>query len=168
MLDAILADDAQLRRVVSDELAEVAKAYGTPRRTVLLASAGQAASAAAVPLEVPDDPCFVHLSSAGLLARTTDVEPPGPPGDRATHDVVVSTVGTTARGQVGALTTAGRLIRLDVLDLPTIPPTAGSPHLQGGQHGDIDHFHRVGSRPCEGTSQRLDLLVVILAPGIVE
>ncbi len=131
-LDAILADDAQLRRVVSDELADVAKAYGTPRRTVLLASAGQTA-VSAVPLEVPDDPCFVHLSSAGLLARTSDVEAPGPVGDRATHDVVVSTVRTTARGQVGALTTTGRLLRLDVLDLPTIPPTAGSPHLQGGQ-----------------------------------
>jgi DNA gyrase subunit A len=132
-LDAILADDAQLRRVVSDELAEVAKAYGTPRRTVLLASAGQAATTAAVPLEVPDDPCFVHLSSAGLLARTSDAEPPGPVGDRATHDVVLATVRTTARGQVGALTTTGRLLRLDVLDLPTLPPTAGSPHLGGGQ-----------------------------------
>ncbi|GAA1942663.1 DNA gyrase/topoisomerase IV subunit A [Nocardioides marmoribigeumensis] len=131
-LDQILGDDAQLRRVVSDELAEVAKAYGTPRRTVLLASAGQTA-VSAVPLEVADDPCFVHLSSAGLLARTSDAEPPGPVGDRATHDVVVSTVRTTARGQVGALTTTGRLLRLDVLDLPTIPPTAGSPHLQGGQ-----------------------------------
>ncbi len=132
-LDTILADDGQLRRVVSDELAEVAKAYGTPRRTVLLAAAGQAASASSVPLEVPDDPCLVHLSSAGLLARTSDVEPPGPPTDRATHDVVLATVRTTARGQVGALTSTGRLLRLDVLDLPTLPPTAGSPHLQGGQ-----------------------------------
>ena len=39
-LDAILGDDALLRKVVSDELAEVAKTYGTPRRTVLLESAG--------------------------------------------------------------------------------------------------------------------------------
>ena len=75
-LDAILNDEKQLRRVVSDELADVAKAHGTPRRTVLLQSAGQP-SATAVPLEVADDPCFVCLSSAGLLARTTDLEPPG-------------------------------------------------------------------------------------------
>ena len=39
-LDAILGDEKMLRKVVSDELAEVAKTYGTPRRTVLLASAG--------------------------------------------------------------------------------------------------------------------------------
>ena len=75
-LDAILADEGRLRKVVSDELAEVAKTYGTPRRTVLLASAGQTVSAA-VPLEVADDPCFVYLSSSGLLARTSDTEEPG-------------------------------------------------------------------------------------------
>ena len=130
-LDEILADDAKLRKVVSDELAEVAKTYGTPRRTVLLESAGQSVSAA-VPLEVADDPCFVYLSSSGLLARTTDVETPGEGGGRAKHDVAVSAVRTTARGQVGALTNLGRLVRLDVLDLPSLPATANAPHLQGG------------------------------------
>lgn len=130
-LDEILGDDTRLRKVVSDELAEVAKTYGTPRRTVLLESAGQAVSAA-VPLEVADDPCFVYLSSSGLLARTSDTEPPGEGGGRAKHDVVVSAVRTTARGQVGALTTLGRLVRLDVLDLPGLPATANAPHLQGG------------------------------------
>ena len=66
--------------MVSDELAEVAKTYGTPRRTVLLESAGQPVTAAAAPLEVADDPCFVYLSSTGLLARTTDAT--SPLGDR--------------------------------------------------------------------------------------
>ncbi len=130
-LDAILGDDKQLRAVVSGELAEVAKAHGTPRRTVLLESAGVAATAA-VPLEVADDPCFVFLSSAGLLARTGDATAPGEGGDRAQHDVIVSAVAATARGQVGVLTSAGRVIRLDVLDLPTLPGTANAPHLQGG------------------------------------
>ena len=130
-LDAILSDDALLRTVVSDELADVAKAYGTPRRTVLLASAGQPVSTA-VAMEVADDPCFVYLSSSGLLARTTDTEPAGQGGGRTKHDVVVSSVRATARGQVGALTSAGRLMRLDVLDLPTLPGTANHPHLQGG------------------------------------
>ena len=40
-LDEILGDEAKLRRVVSDELADVAKTYGTPRRTVLLEASGQ-------------------------------------------------------------------------------------------------------------------------------
>ena len=70
-LEAILADEALLRKVVSDELAEVAKTYGTPRRTVLLESAGTTVTAAAAPLEVADDPCFAFLSSSGLLARTS-------------------------------------------------------------------------------------------------
>jgi DNA gyrase subunit A len=130
-LDAILADDKLLRKVVSDELAEVAKTYGTPRRTVLLESAG-AAVTAAVPLEVADDPCFVYLSSSGLLARTTTVDPPGSGGARAKHDVIVSAVRSTARGEVGALTTQGRALKLGVLDLPTLPATANDPHLTGG------------------------------------
>ena len=130
-LDAILEDDRLLRTVVSDELNDVAKTYGTPRRTVLLASAGQPVSAT-VSAEVADDPCFVYLSSSGLLARTAATEPPGHGGSRTKHDVVVSAVRSTARGQVGALTSLGRLVRLDVLDLPTLPGTANHPHLQGG------------------------------------
>jgi DNA gyrase subunit A len=134
-LTAILEDEALLRRVVSDELADVAKQHGTPRRTVLLESAGSgqaSAAAASLPLEVSDDPCFVLLSSAGLLARTTGQDPLGDGGGRAKHDVVVSAVAATARGQVGAVTSQGRLMRLDVLDLPTLPSTANAPHLQGG------------------------------------
>ena len=130
-LTAILEDEGLLRKVVSDELADVAKQHGTPRRTVLLESAGSPVSAA-VPLEVTDDPCFVLLSSAGLLARTTDQEPLGDAGGRSKHDVVVSAVRATARGQVGVVTSQGRLRRLDVLDLPTLPSTANAPHLQGG------------------------------------
>ncbi|HET8604970.1 MAG TPA: DNA topoisomerase (ATP-hydrolyzing), partial [Marmoricola sp.] len=131
-LDEILADEDRLRAVVSDELAEVAKTYGTPRRTVLLESSGVSAAASATPLEVADDPCFVFLSSSGLLARSTTDETPGDGGGRVKHDVVVSAVPATARGEVGVLTSAGRLLRLSVLDLPTLPPTANHPSLQGG------------------------------------
>jgi DNA gyrase subunit A len=130
-LDAILGDDALLRKVVSDELNDVARTYGTPRRTVLLESAGQTVSAA-VQLEVTDDPCLVLLSSTGLLARTASTEDLGDGEGRAKHDVVVSVVRATARGQVGVLTSHGRLVKLDVLDLPTLPGTANHPHLQGG------------------------------------
>jgi DNA gyrase subunit A len=130
-LDAILGDDKLLRKVVSDELNDVARTYGTPRRTVLLESAGQTVTAS-VALEVADDPCFVYLSSSGLLARTSDTGTPGDGEGRAKHDVVVSAVRATARGQVGALTTQGRLVKVEVLDLPTLPGTASHPHLQGG------------------------------------
>lgn len=62
-LQAILADESRLRRLTSQEMADVAKVYGTPRRTILLDSAGAGVSGAvgtvsvrgtAVPLEVED------------------------------------------------------------------------------------------------------------------
>jgi DNA gyrase subunit A len=130
-LDEILGDETRLRKVVADELAEVAKTYGTPRRTVLLEASGQTATAA-TPLEVADDPCFVYLSSSGLLARSTSLESPGEDGARTRHDVIVSAVRATARGEVGVLTSRGRLVKLGALDLPTLPSTANHPNLQGG------------------------------------
>ncbi|NYG57878.1 DNA gyrase subunit A [Nocardioides daedukensis] len=131
-LDAILADEKVLRKVVSDELAEVAKTYGTPRRTVLLEASGVATKIADVPLEVADDPCRVFLSSTGLLARTSGDDEPGDGGGRAKHDVIVSSIRSTARGEIGVLTNRGRVIRVGVVDLPTLPPTANHPHLSGG------------------------------------
>jgi DNA gyrase subunit A len=136
-LDAILADDQLLRKVVSDELGEVAKTFGTPRRTVLLESAGVTVSAAAASIEVPDDPCFAYLSSSGLLARSSSDELPSGEGARANHDVIVSAVRTTARGEIGALTSRGRVVRLNVLDLPALPGSANHPNLQGGLPFDL-------------------------------
>lgn len=130
-LDAILADEKLLRKVVSDELTDVAKEHGTPRRTVLLASAGNTVTAT-TPVEVADDPCFALLSSSGLLARTTSGAAPGQGEGRANHDVVTSAVRTTARGEVGVLTNRGRLLRVGVLDMPELPDSANDPNLQGG------------------------------------
>src|SRR5690606_16898066 len=137
-LTEILESEERLREVVSAELAEVAAAHATPRRTVLLESDGIPASAAATSLEVADDPCRVLLSSTGLLARTTTDEPLLPGGKRAKHDVIVSEVAATARAEIGAVTTTGRVVRLPVLDLPALPPTAQSPTLSGG--GKVQEF----------------------------
>ncbi len=131
-LDEILGDESRLRNVVSDELGEVAKTFGTPRRTVLLEASGPVAAASSTPLEVADDPCYVFLSSSGLLARTTTLDLPGDGGGRTRHDVIVSAVTATARGEVGVVTSAGRVVKLGVLDLPTLPSTANHPNLQGG------------------------------------
>jgi DNA gyrase subunit A len=130
---AILENEKLLMRLVSNELAEVAKAHGTPRRTVLLESSGaSAASAASSPLEIADDPCWVLLSSTGLLARTGTAEPVSAEGARSRHDVITGAVPTTARGEFGLVTSTGRMIRLSALDLPTLPPTNGAPSLSGG------------------------------------
>ena len=132
-LGAILDDDALLRRTVSGELADVARQFATPRRTVLLESAGvPAAAAAAAQLEVTDEPCVVLLSSTGLLARSTGAQPLPEGGERSKHDVVVGVVRATVRGEVGLVTSAGRMLRLSVVDLPGLPPTATAPSLAGG------------------------------------
>jgi DNA gyrase subunit A len=140
-LTAILESDEKLRDLVSDELADVAKRFGTPRRTVLMEGTGQARPAA-VPLEVADDPCVVLLSATGLLAR---VAVPGPPADladpgpaerpvasRAPHDTLTSAVRATARGAVGVVTSAGRMLKLSVMEIPALALSASAPSLAGG------------------------------------
>jgi len=170
-LTAILDSEQRLRELVSSELAAVSEKFATPRRTVLLEGTGAAPRAAAVSLEVADEPCTVLLSSAGLLARTAAQPPAGTqdtlpaddmdgergsvrsrrkpgsdgPGQRAAHDVIVSAVSSTARGTVGVVTSAGRLIRLGVLELPALPPSAHSPALSGG--APVSEF--ITTRPGE-------------------
>lgn len=146
-LEAILASDELLRDLVSGELGVIAEKYGTPRRTVLLESeavsptvaAALAAStpgpkgkAAALPLEIPDDPCWALLSVSGQVARTSNQEPLAEAGPRAKHDVFRSVVKTTARGEIGAVTSQGRMLRLQVMDMPVLPPMSGLPNLAGG------------------------------------
>jgi DNA gyrase subunit A len=133
-LDALLADPALLRATVSDELAAVAERFGTPRRTVLLDAAVVAARPApgTATLEVADDPCRVLLSATGLLARADGLSALGRGGGRARHDAVAGVVRATTRGQVGLVTSFGRVHRLGVVDLPALPPTATAPALVGG------------------------------------
>ncbi|WP_420035964.1 DNA gyrase/topoisomerase IV subunit A [Streptomyces sp. cg28] len=131
-LTGILDSDTELRKLVSTELAAVAKKFGSDRRTVLLESAGT--PVASVSLQVADDPCRVLLSSTGLLARTANGEPfqEDDGAKRVKHDLIVSAVPATARGEIGVVTSEGRLLRLNVIDLPQLPDTASVPNLSGG------------------------------------
>ncbi|MDR6640444.1 DNA topoisomerase IV subunit A [Paenarthrobacter nitroguajacolicus] len=146
-LEAILASDELLRDLVSGELGVIAEKYGTPRRTVLLeseavsptvaaalaaAAPGPKGKGAALPLEIPDDPCWALLSVSGQIARTSNQEPLAEAGPRAKHDVFRSVVKTTARGEIGAVTSQGRMLRLQVMDMPALPPVSGLPNLAGG------------------------------------
>jgi DNA gyrase subunit A len=154
-LTSILESDELLRQVVGDELAEVAKKFATPRRTVLLeGSAAVSAAAAAVPLEVADDPCVVLMSSTGRVARVAvgdqeiyaerTVVPPAGDLTRAPHDVLTSAVRATARGTIGLVTSAGRLLRVSVLELPAlVVPGEGAASLAGGAAvGDFAELER--------------------------
>jgi DNA gyrase subunit A len=155
-LQDILGSDVRLRSVVGDELAEVAAAYASPRRTILLESAA-APVPADVPLEVGDDPCRVLLSSAGLLARIAGDGPLPASGPRTKHDVLLATVPATVRGQVGLVTSAGTVHRMPVLELPALAGTANRPALSGGAPLgallDLPAGQRpVGLVPLDGTT----------------
>ncbi|WP_115727904.1 DNA gyrase/topoisomerase IV subunit A [Actinomyces culturomici] len=137
-LERILEDPVLLRGVVVSELREVSARLGTPRRTLLLSSAGaeavsdagSAALAAALPavsrsgkgmdLQIPDDPCVVVLSAAGSLARVEGADPLEP-GPRAQHDGWIAQLSSTARSQVAVVTADGVAHRLEVVDLPALP-----------------------------------------------
>ncbi|MCF2706305.1 DNA topoisomerase IV subunit A [Arcanobacterium haemolyticum] len=143
-LEEILSSEENLRAVVSAELADVAAAYGTPRRTILLETDGvAAASSKDVPLETPDDPCWVLLSTTGLVARTSEAERPLREGARGAHDAIASAVPSTARSHIGVLTNRGRIVRLDVVVTPALPPSMGAPSLAGGAPlAELVHLER--------------------------
>ena len=143
-LTEILENDEKLRALVGGEMADLAKKFGTPRRTLLM-EAG-AAVTAAVPLEVGDDPCLVVLSAAGLLSRfplaSQDqdqngderkvVSPSSAHPSFKAGDIAVTSLATTARATIGAVTTAGRMIRFSVLEIPTAPSNAVAGTLENG------------------------------------
>ena len=134
-LRTLLGSEELLRGLVSDELDEVAAEHGTPRRTVLLEGSGARAKNVPATLEIADTACRVLLGAGGLLARSTDdgaFAVPVTARDRSRHDVVVAAVATTVRSDVGVVTDRGRVVRVPVVDLPALPPSAGPPALSGG------------------------------------
>jgi DNA gyrase subunit A len=81
----------------------------------------------------------VLMSATGLVARVAlgdgaerALVPPPADASRAAHDVIVAAVRATVRGTVGLVTSAGRLLKLNVLELPAMPPGAGAVSLAGG------------------------------------
>lgn len=124
----ILGNDDKLRRVVSDELDEVAEAYGTPRRTVLtgaVARPSRAVATGGAALEVADTPCTVLLSATGRALRIDRDPEAGEPvrgASRATkHGAILATIDSTVRGELGALLNDGTVHRFTPVDLPLVP-----------------------------------------------
>ncbi len=144
-LRAILESETLLRELVSSELGEMAETFGTPRRTKLSKSAQlQPLKGTALPeavgsgkkatlaMEVADSPCWVLLSATGQIARTHDRTALDFSAARIKHDVLVSQVASSARGEIGALTSTGRMIRISLIDVPVLPEMHGFPQLAQG------------------------------------
>ena len=151
-LEAILADPARIRRVVSEELEATAERFGTPRRTLLTearasiaTTTSRSARAAAPDLEIADAPCRVYLSTTGRAIRV-DLPEDGSdlPGAkrRSKHDAIQSILDTTSRAEIGAVTSLGRLIRFTSVDLPSVP--ANSVQLAAGAR--ISEYLALGNK----------------------
>lgn len=128
LLNQLLESESAIKSVVGDELAEVAKEFGTPRRTILLDDDGL--GSVAVDLEIADDPTLVMMSASGLIGRF-EPKTAANRGNRGKHDTIVSAVDATARGEVGLITSAGKLHQISVMEIPALQTTAATT-LKGG------------------------------------
>jgi len=137
-LEELLASEVLLRGQVARELDAAAETYGTPRRTLLLNGGPvktRSRAAAPADLQIADAPCRVFLSATGRMVRAETADATVvPPARRSKHDAIRSAVDTTARGDLGAVTSAGRLVRFSPVDLPSVP--ANSVQLAAGTRAD--------------------------------
>ncbi len=129
LLDELLSVKQRVRQLVSDELEEVAGRFGTPRRTLLTEArpsiATSSSRSAPAVLEIADAPCRVFLSTTGRVIRVELSDDARPTlarvARRSKHDAIRSSVDTTSRTEIGAITNLGRLVRLSPIDLPVVP-----------------------------------------------
>ena len=103
-LEAILADDVLLRRVVSRELAAVAEQFGTPRQTVLMEASGERVTSSAAGAATPDEASAASgggAKRAGTSAQPMTLMPSASPVPLTVPDdpcrVMLSATGLVAR-----------------------------------------------------------------------
>ncbi len=123
-LERILASEANLRSVVSAELAEVAEKYGDDRRTSLVSEVEEVkpismAKAATVNAELADTPCAIVLTASGLLTRIDGTGELAQSSKRQKHDAVSVIVKTSTRQDVGFATSLGKIHRIHAADVPS-------------------------------------------------
>ena len=93
-------------------------------------------NAAAMALQIDDEPCAVMLSATGLIARTSEDalerwENRSSADQRVKDDQIISIFRTTTRSSYGLITSAGRLIVAHVVELPVVSAD-GPLHVTGG------------------------------------
>ena len=104
-LDEILGDDARSARS-SPTSSPTSPRPTAPRAARSCWSPRARRRLSATPLEVADDPASSTCPAAACWPARRP-RPPGDGGGRTRHDVVVSAVAATARGEVGVTTSAG-------------------------------------------------------------
>ena len=124
---------ARTAATVSSAAADVAAAAKAAKK------AGED-NAAAMALQIDDEPCAVMLSATGLIARTSEDalerwENRSSADQRVKDDQIISIFRTTTRSSYGLITSAGRLIVAHVVELPVVSAD-GPLHVTGGVHAE--------------------------------
>lgn len=134
-LKDILANVARQRQIVIDELGEIVAKYGDDRRTQIIAAAGD------MSMEdlIPDEDQVVSITRGGYAKRTRAdqyrTQKRGGKGVRGASlrgdDVVDHFISTTSHHWLLFFTTAGRVYRTKVYNLPEASRDAKGGHVAG-------------------------------------
>jgi len=123
-LEDLLAHPEKIRQLVRDELDEVARAFGTPRRTVLLDSVdAPAPTARKIPVsaERQDARCRLLVTStlrASVRLADGDDLSLAASEKRSAHDAILADITTTTRSRIGVLTADGVITEIEAGDIP--------------------------------------------------
>ena len=176
-LEAILGSETTLRGVVADELSETAQKFGDERRTVLLeaedlpavtaAQTGGKKAVTSVALEISDDPCWAFLSTTGRIARSAARTPLADGSRRFKHDALTSVVPATARGEIAAVTSTGRMLRVSCVDIPVLQDFDGVPRLADGVPA-ADFLGLDKNETLVGLAPLTEVVVIGTAAGVVK
>ena len=134
-LEAILASELRQREIVAEELAALVEKYGDDRRTQIIAAAGD------MSMEdlIPDEDQVVTITRGGYAKRTRAdqyrLQKRGGKGVRGASlrgdDVVEHFIATTSHHWLLFFTTAGRVYRTKVYNLPEASRDAKGGHVAG-------------------------------------
>ena len=176
-LEAVLGSETTLRGVVADELSETAQKFGDERRTVLLeaedlpavtaAQTGGKKAVTSVALEISDDPCWAFLSTTGRIARSAARTPLADGSRRFKHDALTSVVPATARGEIAAVTSTGRMLRVSCVDIPVLQDFDGVPRLADGVPA-ADFLGLEKNEALVGLTPLNEVVVIGTATGVVK
>jgi DNA gyrase subunit A len=129
-LEAMLASPAQMRTVISDELAAVKETYGDRRRTMIVsARAGGAKKRVLTAMDfAPDKETWIVITRGGRISRTPTARLPRLYG-RASPDLVV---GARGKDTLYLFAENGEAVALPVHTLPEVSdPKTGIPLPSG-------------------------------------
>jgi DNA gyrase subunit A len=161
--ERILDSSDVQRKVVADELDELVKALGNPRRTRIVGGDEMprlTAADAPADFDLGDDPCVITLATSGAIGR----EPAGShhTGKLGRHDVIRAEVHTSNRQTVWAISDRGRVLALAAHDVPEV---AG--RSRGASAGELYTLGH-GERVIGLTGAGVDPLLIVTANGVAK